>query len=219
MSPEDFMKDLDAIAKDFKQNVKIEDRKYHFKTYNDCFVGSEAVDYLVQSGAAPTREDAVEVGRALQSTYLFQHVTRDHQFADDYLFYRFPDEGERGEFKVDENTGEKLDWTKLLSPSMSSKSHSPWQPKFPSPDFENLNPKDIHVASHVWPMDEYNTTLLNHVHPPEWQDPNAKNADGSSSYDLVVIGAGSGGLVSAAGAAGVGAKVAIIEEKMLGGDW
>lgn len=38
------------------------------------------------------------------------------------------------------------------------------------------------------------------------------------SYNLVVIGAGSGGLVSAAGAAGVGAKVAIIEENLMGGD-
>merc|ERR1711972_370718 len=37
-------------------------------------------------------------------------------------------------------------------------------------------------------------------------------------YDLVVIGAGAGGLVTSAGAAGVGAKVALIEAKLLGGD-
>ena len=36
---------------------------------------------------------------------------------------------------------------------------------------------------------------------------------------MVVIGAGAGGLVTSAGAAGVGAKVALIEEHMLGGDW
>lgn len=35
---------------------------------------------------------------------------------------------------------------------------------------------------------------------------------------MVVIGAGAGGLVSSAGAAGVGAKVAIIEEHLMGGD-
>jgi pyruvate/2-oxoglutarate dehydrogenase complex dihydrolipoamide dehydrogenase (E3) component len=34
----------------------------------------------------------------------------------------------------------------------------------------------------------------------------------------VVIGAGAGGLVSAAGAAGVGARVALIESHLLGGD-
>lgn len=47
------------------------------------------------------------------------------------------------------------------------------------------------------------------------QDPSAKDV----VYDLVVIGAGAGGLVTSAGAAGVGAKVALIEEHMLGGDW
>jgi len=219
MTPEDFLKDLDAIGEDFKQNVQIEDRKYHLKTYKECFVGKEAVDYLVNSGAAATRQDAVELGRALQSTYLFEHVTRDHQFADEYLFYRFLAVGERGEFKFDDKTGEKVDWAKFLSPAVSPKSHDPWQPKFRTPDFENLNPKDVHVASHMWPMDQHNTTLLDHVHPPEWQDPNATNPDGSSSYDLVVVGGGTGGLISAAGSAGVGARVAIIEENMLGGDW
>jgi len=92
------------------------------------------------------------------------------------------------------------------------------QPKMPQPDLAALNPNDVHVASHVWPMDSYNTTLLDHVHPPEWRDPTANNKDGSSSYDLICIGAGVGGLVSAAGAAGVGAKVAMIEANMLGGD-
>lgn len=40
----------------------------------------------------------------------------------------------------------------------------------------------------------------------------------TKKYDLIVIGGGSGGLVSAAGAAGLGAKVALIEKKKLGGD-
>lgn len=37
-------------------------------------------------------------------------------------------------------------------------------------------------------------------------------------YDLVVVGAGAGGLVSAAGAAGLGARVALVERSLLGGD-
>jgi len=37
-------------------------------------------------------------------------------------------------------------------------------------------------------------------------------------YDLIVIGGGSGGLVAAAGAAHLGARVALIEKKALGGD-
>lgn len=63
------------------------------------------------------------------------------------------------------------------------------------------------------PEDEHNAELLSHVHPPDWRNP---TPDGR--YNLVVIGAGAGGLVSAAGAAGLGGKVALIEKHLLGGD-
>ena len=49
------------------------------------------------------------------------------------------------------------------------------------------------------------------VHPPKWESPSAKPI-----YDLVVIGAGAGGLVTSAGASGVGAKVALIEKHLMG---
>ncbi len=68
-------------------------------------------------------------------------------------------------------------------------------------------------ADFLAPLDEYNSALLDHVHPRDWVDP---EPDGR--YNLVVIGAGAGGLVTAAGAAGVGAKVALIESHLLGGD-
>ena len=38
------------------------------------------------------------------------------------------------------------------------------------------------------------------------------------NYHLIVIGGGSGGLVTAAGAAGLGTKVALIERHKMGGD-
>ncbi|MBW4514265.1 MAG: mercuric reductase [Timaviella obliquedivisa GSE-PSE-MK23-08B] len=67
----------------------------------------------------------------------------------------------------------------------------------------------------VLPMDEYNQTLVSQVHPPDWVNPAP-----ASCYDLVVIGAGTAGLVVAAGAAGlgVGLKVALIERHLMGGD-
>ncbi len=51
------------------------------------------------------------------------------------------------------------------------------------------------------------------VTPPDWQNP---TPDGR--YNLVVVGAGPAGLVCAAGAAGLGAKVALIERHQMGGD-
>ncbi len=58
-----------------------------------------------------------------------------------------------------------------------------------------------------------NRELRAQVAPPDWENP-----EPSGRYNLVVIGAGSGGLVTAAGAAGLGARVALIEKHALGGD-
>src|SRR5205807_10561931 len=44
------------------------------------------------------------------------------------------------------------------------------------------------------------------------------NPDPAPRYNLVVIGAGTAGLVTAAGAAGLGARVALIERELMGGD-
>ncbi len=63
------------------------------------------------------------------------------------------------------------------------------------------------------PMDQYNQTLLKNVHPSDWVNPEPAEA-----YNLVVIGAGPAGLVTAAGAAGMGAKVALVEQHLMGGD-
>jgi len=63
------------------------------------------------------------------------------------------------------------------------------------------------------PLDEHNQKLESNVHPRDWSNPTPK-----SDYHLVVIGAGTAGLVTAAGAAGLGARVALIERELMGGD-
>ncbi|QDT05516.1 Mercuric reductase [Rubripirellula lacrimiformis] len=63
------------------------------------------------------------------------------------------------------------------------------------------------------PLDEHNQELESNVHPRDWTNPKP-----SRPYHLVVIGAGTAGLVTAAGAAGLGARVAIIERDLMGGD-
>ena len=65
----------------------------------------------------------------------------------------------------------------------------------------------------IEPMDAHNRRLVSHVHPPSWENPRAKDR-----YHLVVLGAGTAGLVSAAGSAGLGARVAIVERHLMGGD-
>ena len=65
----------------------------------------------------------------------------------------------------------------------------------------------------VTPFDEHNQTLVDNVHPLAWNNP-----EPAPLYHLVVIGAGTAGLVAAAGAAGLGARVALVERHLMGGD-
>ncbi|HLF50026.1 MAG TPA: FAD-dependent oxidoreductase, partial [Methylomirabilota bacterium] len=69
------------------------------------------------------------------------------------------------------------------------------------------------MAVDVLPNDAQNALLVANVHPPDWRQPNP-----ARRYNLVVIGGGTAGLVTAAGAAGLGARVALIERHLLGGD-
>jgi pyruvate/2-oxoglutarate dehydrogenase complex dihydrolipoamide dehydrogenase (E3) component len=65
----------------------------------------------------------------------------------------------------------------------------------------------------VKPVDEFNKKLVENAHPPDWVNPKP-----SGRYNLVVIGAGTAGLVAAAGAAILGARVALVERHLTGGD-
>ncbi len=65
----------------------------------------------------------------------------------------------------------------------------------------------------ILPEDPHNRALVAHVCPPDWENPKP-----IGRYNLVVIGGGTAGLVTAVGAAGLGAKVALIEKHLLGGD-
>lgn len=71
--------------------------------------------------------------------------------------------------------------------------------------------KDSHPIMSPW--DTHNQELAAQVHPSDWTNP-----EPAPRYNLVVIGAGTAGLITAAGAAGLGAKVALIERQLLGGD-
>ena len=77
-----------------------------------------------------------------------------------------------------------------------------------APDHKPISYKEMMTIN-----DPYDRQLIENCHPPHWVNPIP-----SGKYNLVVIGAGTAGLVTAAGAAGLGAKVALIERNLMGGD-
>ena len=69
------------------------------------------------------------------------------------------------------------------------------------------------LGARLIPEDPHDERLLSHVRPKDWENPEPQGR-----YNLVVIGGGTAGLVTAAGAAGLGARVALIDAGLLGGD-
>ena len=63
------------------------------------------------------------------------------------------------------------------------------------------------------PNDEHDRVLAENVHPSNWVNP-----EPSGRYNIIVLGAGTAGLITAVIAASLGAKVALIEKLLMGGD-
>ena len=75
------------------------------------------------------------------------------------------------------------------------------------------NHKPISFREMMLVDDAHDKQLIENCHPSGWVNPSP-----AGKYNLLVIGGGTAGLVSAAGAAGLGAKVALIERNLMGGD-
>jgi len=68
----------------------VKDRIWCLKKFEQCFVGKDAVDLVLSSGIVESRDDAVRIGRKIAAEYkCVEHVTGEHEFEDDFLFYRF----------------------------------------------------------------------------------------------------------------------------------
>ncbi|MGF1515620.1 MAG: mechanosensitive ion channel domain-containing protein [Elainellaceae cyanobacterium] len=82
--------ELRGLSKEMRGSDGIErrDRRYRLRLYPNCFVGSEAVTWLVRTQKT-TREQAVAIGQQMVERCIIHHVTDEHSFMDDYLFYRF----------------------------------------------------------------------------------------------------------------------------------
>ncbi|CAB9499392.1 DEP domain-containing mTOR-interacting protein [Seminavis robusta] len=73
-----------------EQHVEVKDRRYMLCVFPNCFVASEAVDVMMDLKLVRSRIDAVHLmGKLNQKVFCCEHVTNDHEFKDEYLFFHF----------------------------------------------------------------------------------------------------------------------------------
>mmetsp|Transcript_17656 Transcript_17656/g.26451 ORF Transcript_17656/g.26451 Transcript_17656/m.26451 type:complete len:552 (+) Transcript_17656:62-1717(+) len=78
---------LSEVARLLQDEVVEKKLRYRLKTYKDAFVGSKAVDFLVEKKIASNRDEAVKLGNALMIEGFIRHVVGSHAFKDEKLFY------------------------------------------------------------------------------------------------------------------------------------
>ena len=200
-------KELENLTAKLRKNLEIKDRKYLLKTYEKCFVGSEAVKYMLKNNICKTNEEGVWIGKALLAAGIIEHVTNDHDFVDGNKYYHFvhdkPSHGQKAKTHNDQDWS----WNDFIPGKIKNfySNDDEKDNKFNlQPKIEELN-EEVETAIDaldlapkesfgITPLDEYNKQLLDNAHPIKWENP---KPDGK--YNLVAIGAGTAGLVTAAG--------------------
>uniref|UniRef100_A0A673HJL9 DEP domain-containing mTOR-interacting protein-like n=1 Tax=Sinocyclocheilus rhinocerous TaxID=307959 RepID=A0A673HJL9_9TELE len=68
----------------------IKDRRHHLRTYPNCFVAKEIVDWLIEHKEASDRDTSIKIMQKLLDQSIIHHVCDEHkEFKDMKLFYRF----------------------------------------------------------------------------------------------------------------------------------
>ncbi len=80
--------EIAAAAARLREGVPIRDRRHRLSFHRRCFVGAEAVDWLVANEGL-SRAEALALGRQLVASGLVHHVLDEHDFRDGFFFYRF----------------------------------------------------------------------------------------------------------------------------------
>lgn len=77
-------------------NVEVKDRKHMFRVFPQCFIAKEAVDVCMDLKLVKSRGEAVHlVNKLNQKVFCCEHVCAEHEFKDDYLFFRFIPKSQR----------------------------------------------------------------------------------------------------------------------------
>lgn len=126
------------IASFLRKYVPTGDHNTGTRLHKDCFVASEAIDYLVSFGHASSREHAVQLGRELQERQIIKHVSVGCAFSDDSECFRFVKAAENdyvassqlstiGESEIDLSIGNNGNDIDYVFGSSQGQPHTPGQ--------------------------------------------------------------------------------------------
>jgi hypothetical protein len=81
--------EMEEMFSKFKENIKLKNRKYHLKTYKNCFTGQEATDLIMKLFSLKDKNQAIAIGKNFTQLGYIAHVTQDHGFKNTSgLFYK-----------------------------------------------------------------------------------------------------------------------------------
>jgi hypothetical protein len=89
--------DTDKLKEDLQgeNGIQMMDRRWHWKTHKNCFLGFDLVNWLLANFKdIDSRDEAVELGKQLMDKGVFKHVQGRHQFRDGNFFFRLQDSSE-----------------------------------------------------------------------------------------------------------------------------
>jgi hypothetical protein len=79
------------------------------RVHRDCFLGSDAVTFLITQGLADTRVDAVKIGQSMIAKKLIKHVYDSRRkFCDAYVYFRFAEDDTESSVLAPSNAGNGL---------------------------------------------------------------------------------------------------------------
>jgi hypothetical protein len=99
-------RELVGLCNLVRLHIEVRNRSWMKRIHHSCFIGSSAVDFMVQSGLADSRKEAIGLGQKMLEKKLFRHVNDSYSFRDAYLYYRFAE---------DEDTAESIGRARLAT--------------------------------------------------------------------------------------------------------
>lgn len=81
--------DLPVLVNTLKNYLRVKDRNYRGRTYKQCFISQEFVNFVVKENIAQSKLNGVSIGQFILDEGYIKHVSDNKQFKNGYYFYKF----------------------------------------------------------------------------------------------------------------------------------